>query len=105
NIHSGFPFNPVYNTNTIAGNVFYSGSRYTQLRQAALVPGYGRKTNNKNFQQSINPNYGGDATRYFIAPHCSDNADFPAVSPLPQPGVQRNSLTSPGYNDLDGTLT
>ncbi len=105
NLHSGFPFNPIYNTNTTAGNLFYGGSGYTQLRPAGIVPGFGRKTGNKNFQQSINPNFGGDATRYFVAPHFSDNADFPAVSPLPQAGIQRNSLTSPGYNDLDGTLT
>ncbi len=105
NLHSGFPFNPIYTTNTTAGNLFYGGSGYTQLRPAAIVPGYGKKTDNKNFQQSINPNYGGDATRFFTAPLFADNADFPNVSAPPQPGIQRNSLTGPGYNDLDGSLS
>jgi hypothetical protein len=105
NIHSGFPFNPIYTTNTTAGNLYYGGSGYTQLRPAAIVSGYGKSTSNKNFQQSVNPNYGGDATRFFTGPSFSDNATFPNVSAPPQPGIQRNSLTGPGYNDLDGTLT
>jgi hypothetical protein len=105
NAHTGFPFNPVYATNTSAGNLFYGGSGYTQLRPAAVVQGFGKRTNNKTFQQSINPNYGGDATKYFVGPRFSDNADFPAISAPPQPGIQRNSLTAPGYQDLDGTLT
>jgi hypothetical protein len=105
NIHSGFPYNPIYTTNTSSGNLFYGGSGYTQLRPAAVVPGYGKNTANKNFQQDINPNFGGDATRYFIAPRFSDSVDFPNISALPQPGIQRNSLTGPGYNDLDGSLS
>ena len=105
NIHSGFPYNPIYSTNTTAGNLFYGGSGYTQLRPAAVVAGYGKSTGNKNFQQSVNPNFGGDGTRYFIAPRFADSVDFPNVSAPPQPGIQRNSLTGPGYNDLDGSLS
>lgn len=105
NAHTGFPFNPVYNTNTSNGSLFYGGSGYSQLRPVAVVPGFGRKTSNKNFQQDINPNYGGDATRYFVAPQFPDSVDFPNVSALPQPGIHRNSLTGPGYQDLDATLT
>jgi hypothetical protein len=104
NIHSGFPFNPVYSANT-SGGLFYNGSGYSSLRPAAIVPGFGKKTSNKTFQQSINPNYGGDATKFFTGPAFSDGPAFPAVSALPEPGIQRNSLTGPGYNDLDGTLT
>ena len=69
------------------------------------MSGYGKSTSNKNFQQSVNPNYSGDATKFFTGPHFSDSATFPNVSAPPQPGIQRNSLTGPGYNDLDGTLT
>jgi hypothetical protein len=105
NLHSGFPFNPVYNTNTSTGNLYYGGSGYTQLRPVGIVQGYGRQTGNKNFQQAINPNYGGDATRYFIAPTFADSTDFPNVAALPQPGIHRNSLPGPGYQDLDATLT
>jgi hypothetical protein len=104
NVHSGFPFDPVYQAST-SGGVYYNGSGYGQLRPSAMVAGFGKSTGNKNFQQSINPNYGGDATKYFLGPLFSDGPAFPAVSPLPQPGIQRNSLNGPGYQDLDGSLT
>ncbi len=48
NLHSGFPFNPVYNVAT-SGGLYYNGSGYTQLRPGGLVPGYGKKTGNENF--------------------------------------------------------
>jgi hypothetical protein len=104
NVHSGFPVNPVYNVAT-SGGLYYNGSGYTQLRPGASVAGYGKSTGNKNFQQSTNPNYGGDATRYFTGPAYVDGPAFPAVALSALPGIQRNSLTGPGYNDLDGTVS
>ncbi|MDQ1451503.1 MAG: hypothetical protein QOK38_1369, partial [Acidobacteriaceae bacterium] len=104
NVHSGFPVNPVYNVAT-SGGLYYNGSGYTQLRPGGLVAGYGKSTGNKNFQQSTNPNYGGDATRYFTGPAYVDGPAFPAVALSALPGIQRNSLTGPGYNDLDGTVS
>ncbi|HEX6770746.1 MAG TPA: TonB-dependent receptor [Acidobacteriaceae bacterium] len=104
NVHSGFPFTPLYQATT-SGGVYYNGSGYGQLRPSAAVAGFGKKTDNKSFEQSINPNFGADATKYFIGPRFADGPAFPAVSPLPQPGIQRNSLNGPGYQDLDGSLT
>jgi hypothetical protein len=34
-----------------------------------------------------------------------DGPAFPNVVLSARPGIQRNSLTGPGYQDLDGTLT
>lgn len=101
NIHTGFPWNPVYNTN----GVYYQGSGYGQLRPAAYLGGAGANTSNKTFQTSTNPNYGGDGTKYFAAPSYVTGATFPAVSALPQAGIRRNSLNGPGYNDVDASLT
>jgi hypothetical protein len=103
NAHTGFPFNAVYNVNT-DGGLYYNGSGYGQLRPAAAVAGYGKSTSNKAFE-ATNPNYGGDATRFFTGPGYVNGPAFPTVSTLPQPGIQRNSLTGPGYNDLDGSLS
>lgn len=100
NIHSGFPFNPVYNTT----GPYYQGSGYGELRPAAVIGGFGSKTNNSVFMGAINPNYGGNATRYFVAPKYVQGPTFPAVAPAPAPGIHRNSLTGPGYQDLDATL-
>jgi hypothetical protein len=104
NLHSGFPFDPTYNT-TASSGLYYNGSGYTQLRPGGLVAGYGRNTGNKTFQQAMNPNYGGDATRYFTGPAYTVGPAFPAFTLSALPGIQRNSLNGPGYNDLDGTLS
>jgi hypothetical protein len=53
----------------------------------------------------VNPNYGGNPTKYFVAPNFADGPAFPATTLSALPGIQRNSLNGPGYNDLDGTLT
>jgi hypothetical protein len=102
NIHSGFPWNPYYN---ITSNVYYSGSGYGQLRPAAILPGAGTSTSNKTFEQAINPNFGGNGTAFFSAPTYVQGASFPATSPAPLPGIERNSLNGPGYNDVDASLS
>jgi hypothetical protein len=104
NLHSGFPLNPVYNTNT-PGGLYYNGSGYNQLRPAGIVGGYGTSTSNGRFQQSVNPNYGGNGTAYFTPPTFVAGPAFPATAPAPLPGIQRNSLNAPGYQDVDMTLT
>jgi len=101
NWHTGFPWNPIYNTN---GNTYFSGSGYSQLRPTTIMQGYGRNTGNKSFE-STNPNFGGDGTQYFLPPSYVQGAPFPAASPAPAPGIKRNTLNSPGYNDLDASLT
>jgi hypothetical protein len=96
-VHSGFPWNPFYATN----DLYYQGSSYNQLRPASVVPGFGTSTSNSTFQQNTNPNYGGDGTRFFVAPSYVAGAAFPSASPAPLPGIHRNSLTGPRYNDVD----
>ena len=55
--------------------------------------------------QATNPNYGGNATKYFKPPTYVQGPAFPATAPVPLPGIHRNSLNGPGYQDLDASLT
>jgi hypothetical protein len=102
NLHSGFPWNPYYNT---SGNVYYGSSGYGNLRPVAVVPGYGLSTSNKTFEQDVNPNYGGDASQFFTAPTYVQGPAFPAFAPAPPIGIRRNPLNGPGYNDVDASLS
>jgi len=102
NIHSGFPWDPFYNAST---NLYYQNSGYGQLRPAAVAAGAGTSTSNNAFQQATNPNYGGNGTQFFLPPTFTAGATFPAFSPAPTPGIHRNSLNGPGYNDVDLSLS
>ncbi len=101
NVHSGFPWNPYYNTNTL----YYQGSGYAQLRPSDTMGLPGTSTSNSTYMQPINPNFGGNGTNYFGTPSYVEGAPFPGFSPAPQPGIHRNTLNSPGYNDVDLTLS
>ena len=101
NLHSGFPWNPIYNTN----GVYYQGSGYGQIRPAGIAPGEGFSTDNKVFEQATNPNYGGNGTTFLLPPSYVQGPAFPFFAPAPQPGIQRNSLNGPRYRDLDASLT
>jgi hypothetical protein len=101
NIHSGFPFDPFYNT---AGNLYTGNSGYGTVRPAAVVPGAGTSTDNQAFMHNTNPNYGGNGTPFFTGPTYVTAPAFPAISPAPLPGIHRNSLSGPGYNDVDVSL-
>ena len=59
------------------------------------------------YQNSQNPNFGpsGDASNYFAAPSYITGPAFPNLAPGPGPGIQRNSLNGPSYNDVDASLT
>ncbi len=102
NIHSGFPWDPFYNAST---NLYYQGSGYAQLRPAAMLPGAGTGTGNSTFQNPTNPNYGGDGTAFFVPPTFVAGPAFPLTAPGPTPGIHRNSLTGPGYRDVDASLS
>jgi hypothetical protein len=104
NVHGGFPFNPVYNAVT-PGGLYYNGSGYTSLRPAAYLGGAGHKTNNGSFMQPNNPNYGGNGTTFYESPAFVAGPAFPATAAPPAPGIHRNSLAGPGYQDVDGSLT
>jgi len=101
NWHTGFPWDPTYNT---AGNLYYGSSPYSSLRPAANLGGYGKNQSNQTYMSSVNPNFGGNATTYFAAPTYTTGPAFPATVPGPAPGIHRDSLTGPDYNDLDGSL-
>jgi hypothetical protein len=85
--------------------LYYGGSSYSTLRPAAVLPGAGTSTTNSVFMQSTNPNYGGDGTKFFVPPTFVVGPSFPATAPAPTPGIHRNSLNGPGYNDVDASLT
>lgn len=53
----------------------------------------------------VNSNYNGNGTTYFAAPSYTQGPAFPAAAPGPAPGIQRNSLNGPGYNDVDASLS
>lgn len=105
NWHTGFPWNPVYNT---VSNTYYQGSPYSQLRPTAQMGGAGQDTSNAVFEgiNGVNPNYNGDGVSYFAPPPyvSAQGTTFPATVPAPVPGIHRNSLNGPRYNDLDGSL-
>lgn len=105
NLHTGFPWTPVYSANLGGGGFVYSSSGYSSLRPAAYVGGAGTKTSNSTFMQTNNPNYNGNGTTYFTPPTFTPGAVFPATAVAPNPGIQRNTLNGPGYNDLDTTLS
>ena len=102
NVHSGFPFDPFYNAST---NLYYQGSGYSQLRPAGILRAPGSSTSNDTFMQSINPNYNGNGTAFFAPPTFVAGPSFPGTAPGPQPGIHRNSLNGPGYNDVDLSIS
>lgn len=104
NLHSGFPWDPVYNA---SGTLYYPGSGYGQLRPAGILHTYGTSTDNKAFEQATNPNFAGNGTAFFPGPTyvSATGSSFMDTVPAPLPGIHRNSLKGPGYNDLDGSLT
>jgi hypothetical protein len=102
NWHSGFPWNPYYNT---SGNIYYGQSNYGNLRPVGVASGYGLSTDNKTFEQTVNPNYGGNGSAFFAAPTYVPGPAFPATAPAPPPGIIRNVLNGPGYRDLDASLS
>lgn len=111
NAHTGFPWTPVYNNTQC--NLYYQGSGYCSLRPGKYLGGAGHDTSNAAFESGPSPNSGAynknypkGALAYFTVPSFTlPTAGFPATAPPPPlPGVSRNSLTGPGYKDLDITL-
>ncbi|MEP6643425.1 MAG: carboxypeptidase regulatory-like domain-containing protein [Acidobacteriaceae bacterium] len=102
NIHSGYPFDPFYNAST---GFYYQGSGYGTLRPAGIGSGFGTSTSNSTFQQAVNPNFGGNGTQFFAAPTFVPGPVFPAATGGVTPGIHRNSLTGPGYSDVDASIS
>ncbi|WP_348267808.1 carboxypeptidase regulatory-like domain-containing protein [Edaphobacter paludis] len=109
NLHTGFPFTPIYNA---GGNLYYASSGYSQLRPAAYYGGIKHNTGNDAFENgkpNVNAPLAGANQPYFgvpIAPVAGGGSSLATALGLPQrPGVSRNSFDGPGYKDLDATLT
>ena len=100
NLHSGFPWSPVVNVN--GGSLYCGTCGYTQLLPAAYLGGAGTSTSNDAFKTGSNYPNGGAA--YFSTPTYVAYSGTNYGSALPQTGVRRNSLTGPGYRDVDMTL-
>lgn len=108
NWHTGFPWTPEI-TNGVT-DLYYQGSNnhgYNSLRPAAYLGGAGSNLGNNAYKQgSPNLNFPKDALAYFTLPAFTSAPAFPTPGLAPQPSlVARNSFNSPGYSDLDGTLT
>ena len=112
NWHSGFPWNPLVNTviplggglAPVAGQLYCDVCGYSQLLPVYLG-GAGTSTSNDQFKTGSN--YPNGAAAYFTAPayNAYDGIHTPAYgNSLPGTGVHRNSLTGPGYRDVDITL-
>ncbi len=104
NVHTGFPWNPTYGVQGPNG-LYYGGAGYYNLRPATVLQNYGNSTSNSVFEGHTNPNFNGDPNAYFIAPTYAEGANFPGFGALPIPGIGRNSMVGPSYNDLDISLT
>ncbi len=106
NLHSGFPWSPVVNYNTQA---YYIGSNYTQLRPTQYLGGAGHSTSNNAFESTgLSSNFANGGRAYYAAYAAAQlqPSAFPATPTFyPVPGVSRNSLTGPHYQDLDATVT
>ncbi len=116
NLHSGFPWNPVY---SVPGGSLYCNNCFTgynQLLPGKYLGGAGHDTSNDAFKSGpkvgsgLNKNFPAAATAsgeaYFAPPAFTVGPDFPATgAAIPQPpGVGRNSWTGPRYRDVDATV-
>jgi hypothetical protein len=107
NWHSGFPWSPVV---SVQGGTLYCGTcGYGTLFPAAYLGGAGSSTSNDQFKTGSNyPLVAtqGNASAYFSTPTYTAYSGSDYGNALPQPpGVRRNSLSGPGYRDVDITLT
>ena len=103
NLHSGFPWTPVFSVN--GGSLYCGQCGYTTIWPGAYLGGAGTSTSNSAFETVANSNFPKGGTAYFSAPAYTAFMGTTYGPALPQsPGVHRNSFTLPGYRDLDVTL-
>jgi hypothetical protein len=111
NWHSGFPWSPMVSVQ--GGNLYCGNCGYSSLFPAAYLGGAGQGTSNEAFEQTAtgpSQNYPNGGAAYFSTPtYTAYNCTAPVTcggTALPQaPGVARNSLTVPGYKDVDLTIS
>jgi hypothetical protein len=111
NWHSGFPWSPMVSVQ--GGNLYCGTCGYSSLFPAGYLAGAGQSTSNEAFEQTAagpSQNFPNGGTAYFSTPtYTAYNCIAPVTcggTSLPQnPGVYRNSLTVPGYKDVDLTIS
>jgi hypothetical protein len=114
NIHTGFPWTPVY---TVPGSLYCSTCGYSQALPAAYLGGAHHNTSNDayksgpNVGNGVNQNFPlaatSTGTAYFAPPTYTLGPAFPATGGAPpqRPGIGRNSIVGPGYRDVDATVS
>jgi hypothetical protein len=105
NWHSGFPYSP--NVSVVGGSLYCGQCGYGQLYPAAYLGGAGTSTSNDAFKGPVSSNFPNGAATYFSTPtYTAFNCNTCYGTALPQsPGFGRNSLTLPGYKDVDLTVS
>jgi hypothetical protein len=105
NWHSGFPWNPEVSVQN--GSLYCGQCGYGTVFPVTYFGGAGSSTSNDAFKTVANSNFPNGGNAYFAAPPSSYTAytgtDSGTGLPTP-PSVHRNSLTLPGYRDVDLTL-
>jgi hypothetical protein len=103
NLHTGFPWTP--EVSVVGGSLYCGVCGYTTLYPAAYLGGAGSSTSNSAYETVANSNFPKGGAAYFSTPTYTPFNGTNYGPALPQsPGVHRNSLTLPGYKDLDVTL-
>jgi hypothetical protein len=105
NWHSGFPWSPFVSVQN--GSLYCGQCGYGQLYPGAYLGGAGQSTDSNAFKGPVSSNYPKGASAYFTTPtYTPYNCNTCYGTALPQsPGIARNSLTMPGYRDVDLTLS
>lgn len=116
NWHTGFPWTPTYpvttnaNPSGPAGTLYYVGSPYSSIRPASFS-GHITDYSTQAFEQTgkTNPAFPNGGPAYFAEANYTavPKGTYKAttVAPAPGPAMERNSFNSPGYQDVDVTLT
>jgi hypothetical protein len=101
NVHSGFPWTPLYNVQVVGDpntcSLIFENSNYCSVRPAAYLGGAGTDYSNSTFKKQLG-NFPNGPTAYFTPPTLT------TTSIPPVPGVARNSFRGPRYSSVDFTL-
>jgi hypothetical protein len=105
NWHSGFPWNP-FISNANGASLYCGQCGYGQVLPETYLGGAGNSTSNKAYETVAGSNFPlGGATYFSTTPPPTFTGTASGTALPPNPGVARNSLTMPGYRDVDLTLS
>jgi Carboxypeptidase regulatory-like domain len=109
NWHSGFPWNPFISNPT--GSLYCGQCGYGQVLPETYLGGAGNSTSNDSFKvgptgnPEVNSNFPNGGPAYFTtSPYTTFSGTDSGTALPPVRGIARNSLTMPGYRDVDLTL-